>query len=282
MAKLSHSGHTARRLPPELAASLRPWSFDKRLGAWNPDWPMIRDASDFWAYAYHQRSFDDGQLYSKSASVKKEWARRRHLLDADGRVPGWILKALSGDGISWIARMMRKERVSSEYFLPLLIPYPNRAPVPYVNPDLNFPIASPDSEEGELERDLQKWLDASADCLQISLYFDPARESHEAAMRRITKAFRYWLSTQLACCIYFHKYTEVPRLPEDELSLFWRFQCEGVPVHELIPKEKAGRPAQDLQSTVRKKLKRVAKRLGIKLRVMPSGRPRKKTMDDRD
>ncbi|MBY0507902.1 MAG: hypothetical protein K2X03_28580 [Bryobacteraceae bacterium] len=261
MAKLSHSSHTEK--PKQ----------DAMLSQWEETWPSIQDACIFWFFARAQDSFWLRPRWDYTAAGITRWATHRHLLDENGKVPGWVQRELIGFGKDerWIDRMWESRQNAGTFQIPL-----HGGTVGLAVRALKG-IPAPISDViTELAPEFQERLNVAAATLFLAMTVRPNRESMAKARKRILAAFDPWLNIQLVWCLALDKERTSRLFDDAELSLFWRFQCEGVSMSKLANQRK-GESAGDFNSGVRKTLERVSDRLRIPLRRDKPGRPRKIT-----
>ncbi|MEP7362285.1 MAG: hypothetical protein ABI972_03450 [Acidobacteriota bacterium] len=261
LGELSHSGHTAAKpLYPD---------------PWPDDWPTVYDLHSFWLFGILRSKVAPRSAQTAELSDIEQWAIEANLVDRDGCVPIWVLYcgALPEFLSEHADRNITSNIFALDFDSPELPPY-----VMTVGQRANWrklgdliPGRLPDAESVRRQN--------LVSAVKSDLRYSVGHESRAKAKRRIMISLETWVDDQLDTCE--SRARRKPRgrkragFSKQELELFIRFQCERVPVATLSG---SARPKkEDPGSTVRKVLKRVSARLGIKLRRDQIGRPRKNT-----
>ncbi len=286
MAKLSHSGHT------KIPADQIPW---------NDDWPSIEDAVNLWFFGLRNTNLRPNSDERQDAEKLRAWAMRLNLIDKRGEVPEWLfvvalnpdwleskyLNILARNRFEFGGRDMWEAPRTSEP--PMKESY--RAMLAIANPRMAIPRSSLGNladlgrarnffETPVEDSRLRELLDEATVELRQEMTYSPDSESRAKAMVRIMRTFKRWLEIQLIWCEALKDCDPRRGIPDADLKLFIRFQCLREPYRQIAPKARPQDNPQSPQSKVRKAVKNVAGRLGIKLRKEVPGRP-KKTMESR-
>jgi hypothetical protein len=255
---------------------------------WPSDWPDLPDVLSFWL-AINSTIRPSGTLRAERGEGGiRDFAVRYRLLDKSQAVPQWLLFVGTKGGIPEAFLNSVLDVRSFKLELPSRYSLSEYAQQPSLSGrggfGLNNALAT-SAPTGPIPHTRQLQLEelnrSAVRNVERSLYYVSGFKSPSEAKKRVLDAIGNWLDVQYFWCDALIVYGGVPELPvrlaDEDVSLFIRFQCQGLPVRKLIGSCRDEDHRTSRESAIRKTLKRVSKKLGIPLRREQTGRPPRKT-----